>query len=132
MNVPWENHTVGHSNDYSGKILLSLIRRISTSPFACLLQKYGLQVDQNGLELSFCFKIVNKLFFTTRVQFNNWFLYSIILFFEFDFMALFLNWERFIMAERSVLLTCDFWLPRRIFFSGVCLSKTSTKLFWKV
>ena len=38
----------------------------------------------------------------------------------------------FIIAERSVLLTC-FWLPRRIFLLfGACLSKSSTKHFSKV
>ena len=60
------------------------------------------------------------------------FLYPITSFFDLDFMSLFFNWVHFIIAERSVLLTC-FWLPRRIFLLfGACLSKSSTKHFSKV
>ena len=47
----------------SSEILLYLIRRISPSPFAFLLEKFGLEVDQNGLEK------IKK--FATLFQFKN-------------------------------------------------------------
>ena len=39
--------------------------------FACLSQKYGLLVEQKGLEFIVCFKIVKQFFFTTLVQLNK-------------------------------------------------------------
>ena len=44
-----------------GKILLFSIRRISASRFACLLKKYDLPIDQNGLELIFVSGLSKKL-----------------------------------------------------------------------
>ena len=41
-------------------------RRISTSPFPCSLDKYDVQVDQNGLEL-FLFQDSQKKIFLQRL-----------------------------------------------------------------
>ena len=61
------------------------------------------------------------------------FLYSIASFFDLDFIAFIFNWEYFIIAECSALLTWGVWLPRWIFLSfAAYLSKTPTKLFSKV
>ena len=77
----------------SSKILLVSKRRISASPFACLLEKYGLEVDQSGLELFFVSRLSKKLFlqlfFSVRIKLCR-FLYWIRSFFllrfhSFDF-----------------------------------------------
>ena len=65
--------------------------RLSASPFAYLLEKYGLEVDQNGLDLD--------LFLVSRL---SKLLYS---FFDLGFLALISNCDQFINAECSVLLT---------------------------
>ena len=119
----------------SSKILSCSIRRIFASPCACSLQKFGLEVDQNGLELYFvsCFSKIYFLqrFFSLRTKLFC-FLYLTTSFSDLDFKALIFNREHFIISEYSVLLTWGLWLPRRIFPFGTYLSKTSTELFLNV
>ena len=55
----------------SSKVFLFSIRRISASFFACLLEKYGMKVDENGLELFFVSRLEKKIVFTTLLQFIN-------------------------------------------------------------
>ena len=77
-----------------------------------------------------CFKIIIKSFLQRFFSLTTKLLYS---FFDLSFLSLISNWERFIIAECSVLLTWSLWLPRRLFlFFGASLSKTSTKLLSKV
>ena len=38
---------------------------MSAWPYACLLEKYGLEIDQNDLELVFISRLSKKFFFTT-------------------------------------------------------------------
>ena len=110
----------------SSKTFFISIRRISASPFACLLEKYCVEVDQNGLELFFLSRLLKnhflQHFFSLRTTLRC-FLYLIISFFDLDFIALIVNWEHFIIAECSVLLTWGLWLPRRIvlFLVHACL-----------
>ena len=74
-------------------------------------------------------------FFSLRIKLCC-FLYLITSFeniFWLTYIALIFNWKQFIIAECSVSLTWCLWLPRRIFLIfGACLSKTSTKFFFKV
>ena len=110
------------------------IRRISASPYECLLVKYEFQVDQNVLELFFVSRLSKKVFLQQLFSLTtilHCFPYSVLSFFNFDFMAFFFNWERFIVTERSVSLLWGFWLFKKIIFFGGCLPKTSRKLSFK-
>ena len=119
----------------SCKTLPFSIRRISASTFAYLLEKYGSQVDQKGFWVNFLFKIVKKSLFYNACSaqrlycevFCIWSYY----YFYLDFIALFFDWERFIIAERSFLLTWGFWVSGRIFLFFGALSKTSSNLLSK-
>ena len=118
----------------SSKILLFSIRSISASPYECLLEKYEFQVDQNVLELFFVSRLSKKIFLQQLFSLTiilHCFSYSVLSFFNFDLMAFFFNWERFIITERSVSLLWGFWLFKKIIFFGGCLPKTSRKLSFK-
>ena len=61
--------------DYRVKCYIS-VRRISAWPIACLLEKYGLEVDQNGLDLFLVSRLSKNPFLqrffslTTKLQLN--------------------------------------------------------------
>ena len=81
----------------SSKILLFVIRRTSAWPFAYLLEKCGLEVDQNGLDLFFVSRL-SKIHFLHRFYSLTTklccFLCSITLFFVLGFTALVFNLEQ--------------------------------------
>ena len=111
-------------------MLLFSIRRISASSFACLLEKYGLEVYQNGLNLFHVLRLSKNPFLQRFFSLTTKSLYS---FFDLGFIALIFNSEQFIIAECSVLLTWGLWFPPRLFFFFCAyLSKTSTKVLSKV
>ena len=102
----------------SSEILLFSIRRICASPVECLLEKYGLEVDRKGLEIFHVSRLSKNPFLQRFVSLRTTlccFLYLITSFFDLDFIALIFNWEHFIIAECSILLTLGLRLPRRIF-----------------
>ena len=69
-------------------MLLFSIRRISASPFACLLEKYGLEVDQNGLDLFLVSRLSKNPFLQCFFSLTTKLLYSC---FDLGFLALISN-----------------------------------------
>ena len=112
-------------------LLIVYLNRILRVYLECLLEKDGLHLSQNDFYLYLVSKLSTNSFLqflfnlTTKLRCFFYFIKSST---DLVLLALFFNWERFIIAFLKILLIWGFWLPRKIFYSfGAWLFNVSTK-----